>query len=88
MLDRVGPRKLMLFGWAVFGLGFLLITKVNLLWQFYGSFIVLTVGFSFGFFLVMNTTIANWFIKKEAMSSSLSVAVWRPAEYLYCCWLY
>ncbi|MFC1953326.1 MFS transporter [Chloroflexota bacterium] len=71
LVDRVGPRKLMLFGWTVFGLGFLLISRVNSLWEFYGAFLVLTVGLSFGFFLVINTTIANWFIKKRSRAYSI-----------------
>lgn len=71
LVDRVGPRRLMLFGWTIFGLGFLLISRMNSLWEFYGAFLILTVGLSFGFFLVMNTTIANWFIKKRSRAFSI-----------------
>ena len=29
MVDRVGPRKLLLSGWAIIGLGFLLMSRIN-----------------------------------------------------------
>jgi len=71
LVDRVGPRRLMIIGWIIFGLGFLLTSWINSLWQFYGSFLVLTLGLSLGFFLVMNTTIANWFINKRSRAFSI-----------------
>lgn len=71
LVDRVGPRRLMLFGWTMFGLGFLLTSRVNSLWAFYGSFLVIALGTSFGYVLVMNTTVANWFIKKRSRALSI-----------------
>ena len=71
LVDRVGPRRLMLFGWSMFGLGFLLTGRINSLWAFYGAFLVITLGMSFGFFLVMNTTVANWFIKKRSRAMTI-----------------
>ncbi len=71
LVDKVGPRKLMLPGWIVAGLGFLLMSRINSLWAFYGSFLVIALGFSFGTFVVLNTAVANWFIKKRSRAMTI-----------------
>lgn len=66
LVDRVGPRKLMIFGWGCIGLGFVLMGRINSLWAFYGSFLIIAIGFSFGSSIVQNTAIAHWFVKKRS----------------------
>lgn len=65
LLDRYGPRWLMAFGVLVTGLGFILLSLVNSLWQFYAAMAFLTVGMSFGTFIVLVATVGNWFIRKR-----------------------
>ena len=71
LVDRIGPRKLMLVGWSVIGLGFFLMSQVDSLWAFYGAFLLIATGFSFGSFVVMNTAVAHWF--REKRSRALTV---------------
>ena len=66
LVDRVGTRKLMLPGWGIAALGFFLMSRINSLWAFYGTFMLLAMGMSFAHFLVPNTAIANWFVKKRS----------------------
>jgi len=73
LVDKVGPRKLMLGGWSVIGLGFLLMSHVDSLGAFYGSFIVIATGMSFAVFIVIFATIANWFNKKRSRAITLMV---------------
>ena len=73
LVDRVGPRKLMLGGWSVVGLGFLLMSRINSLWAFYGSFLLIATGMSFATFIVIFATIANWFHKKRSRAMTLVV---------------
>ncbi|UCB42620.1 MAG: MFS transporter [Dehalococcoidales bacterium] len=73
LVDRVGPRKLMLCGWSVVGLGFLLMSNVDSLWMFYGSFLLMAVGMSFAAFIVIFATIANWFEKKRSRAMTVVV---------------
>ncbi|MFH0768132.1 MAG: MFS transporter [Chloroflexota bacterium] len=75
-VDKLGPRKLMLFGWSVVGLGFLWMSRINSLWAFYGAFLTIAVGMSFASGLVSNTAIANWFSKKR--SRALTIAFIGP----------
>ncbi len=71
LVDRLGPRKLMLFGWAIFGLGFIMMSRINSLWAFYGSFILIATGASFGSFVVTTTAVSNWFKKKRSRALTL-----------------
>lgn len=73
LVDRVGPRKLMLFGWGMVGLGFLFMSQVDSLWSFYGSFLIMATGLSFAVFIVIFATIANWFEKKRSRAMTLVV---------------
>ena len=65
-VDRVSPRILMVGGWIVVGAGFILLSFIDSLWSFYGIFILLSVGLSFGSFVVANTAVARWFDKKRS----------------------
>ncbi len=71
LVDKIGPRKLMLFGWGIVGLGFLLMSRMNSLWQFYGAFLLVATGMCFGSFVVMVTAIAHWFHKKRSRALAL-----------------
>lgn len=66
MVDKIGPRKLMVLGWSMVGLGFVLMSRVNSLPMFYMSFLITAIGTSFGLTLVINATIANWFARKRS----------------------
>jgi len=76
LADKVSPRKLMIAGWSVIGLGFIILSRINSLLAFYGSFMLIALGMSFGTGLVMNTTIANWFSRKR--SRALSILLLGP----------
>ncbi len=71
LVDKVGPRRLMLFGWSIIGLGFVLMSRINSLWTFYAAFIVITTGISLGSSVVMNTTITHWFRRKRSRAMTI-----------------
>ena len=72
MVDRFGPRKLMLIGVAIFGFGFIVLSQVETLWQFYVVFILLiTLGTSIGFSSPILTTVANWFVQKRSLAMGI-----------------
>ncbi len=73
-IERFGPRNVMLFGVAATGLGFILLSRINNLWQFYAAFAVITVGLSFGSFLTVTTTVANWFVTRRARALAIMSA--------------
>jgi OFA family oxalate/formate antiporter-like MFS transporter len=64
-IDRLGPRKMSLFAVTVFGLGFILLSKINSLLTFYIAFLIVSIGHSAGFYAVGAATVANWFVRKR-----------------------
>jgi len=68
LLDRFGPRRMMTFGVFLTGLAFILMSRVDSLWQFYLSIVLLTIGMSFGTFIVIVATTANWFSRLRSRS--------------------
>ena len=73
-VDKFGPRNVMLFGTFLTALGFILLSRIQELWQFYAAFLVLTVGLSFGTFLIVTTAVANWFVENRSKALSFTMA--------------
>ena len=66
LLDKYGPRRVMAFGVLVTGSGFIFMSQMQSLWHFYLAISLLTIGMSFGTFIVFVVTVANWFVRKRA----------------------
>jgi len=62
-VDRLGPRKLLLWGVISTGLGLFVLSSTNSLWTFYGAFLLLGLGAGGCLNVVTTTVIANWFRK-------------------------
>ena len=61
LVDRFGPRRLLLGGTFTIGAGCLLISQVQSLAMFYGAFVLLAIGLSACVGTVMSSAAANWF---------------------------
>ena len=70
MLDRFGPKRVMIFGVIVTGFGFILMSQMQTLWHFYGAVLLLALGMSFGTFIVFVATVGNWFVRRRARAFS------------------
>ncbi|MBI2847255.1 MAG: MFS transporter [Chloroflexi bacterium] len=93
LIDRIGPRNLMLTGMGIAGAGFILLSQVQSLWAFYLVFLPISIGFNMSGFLVMASTLAHWFAKKRGTAFSvvsagygaggilIPVVVWLIASY-------
>ena len=67
LIDRLGPRKIMLFGISLMGIGYLLFSQVSSFGMYLAVFLCcLAIGQGFGIYLPVHTTAANWFIKKRS----------------------
>jgi MFS family permease len=74
LTDRFGPRIVMTLCGFLFGLGFLLMSRVSTIWQlylFYG--VVAGVGLS-GAFVPPLSTVARWFVKRRGIMTGFVVA--------------
>jgi len=72
LADRVGPRKMMFIGYFTVGLGYLLMSRMNSLWSFYGTFMIMSTGFSIASTIVVGTAITHWFSKKRSRALALT----------------
>ncbi len=69
--DRLGPRLVMTFCGFFLGLGYLLMSQTNTIWQlylFYGGIIGIGMG---GSWVPLTSTIARWFVKRRSMVTGI-----------------
>ena len=71
LVDRVGPRRMVLVGCLVLGGGFLLFSQVRELWQLYLVFVMMSLGSAMGTWLPMMTVMNAWFIRKRTMAMAI-----------------
>ncbi len=72
LIDRYGARPLMLIGACIYAASFLAISQVNALWQFVLlSVLASGIGFSMVGGLVVNVTIAKWFVARRGWAIAL-----------------
>lgn len=74
VINRYGTRKVMSVGIAITGLSFILMSQVQTLWQFYLVIVLLTIGMSFGTFIVLVVTVTNWFVRSRARALGILMA--------------
>lgn len=73
MIDRRGPRPLMLVGGVICGGALVATSQVHELWQFYlARGVAQTVGNALLGNLVVNVTISKWFIARRGMAVAIA----------------
>jgi sugar phosphate permease len=70
-LDRFGSQWVIRVGVLVFGTGFVLLSRINTLFEFYVAFIVTAIGASLCGFFPLNVALIHWFEKKRARALGL-----------------
>ena len=69
--DRIGPRKLMTVSAVFFGLGYLLMSRLDAIWQLYLFFgVIFGIGLS-SIDVIPLTTIARWFVRKRGIVTGI-----------------
>ncbi|MFH1486107.1 MAG: MFS transporter [Chloroflexota bacterium] len=72
LIDRIGPRTMMLIGVVILGIGYALLSGVNSLLMFYAVFVVfLATGSAFATGTTLYTVIANWFVRKRGLAMGI-----------------
>jgi MFS family permease len=84
LIDRIGARKMVLIGFSIMAVGFVLFSFIQSLWQFYAVFILINLGSGVGGWLAVVTILNSWFRKKRtiamagAMSGVLIAGIFVP----------
>jgi MFS family permease len=71
-IDQYGPKWVLVLGAVAIGSGFVLLSRINAVWQLYAVYLLMAVGFSSINIVPVNTLIANWFIRKRGFAMSLA----------------
>lgn len=66
MVDRFGPRMIMRIGTVIFGIGFMLFSRIDSLPSFFITFLLMAVGSSIAGFMPLITTVTQWFDRRRA----------------------
>jgi sugar phosphate permease len=80
--DRWPPRRLVLIGTIIIGLGILSLSQANNLTMFYISFLIIGLGASLGIMMVPMTVIARWFKKNSGKAYGMLAAGMGTAGFL------
>ncbi len=72
--DRFGPRVVLTFCSFIIGLGYLLMSRVNALWQFYLFYgVMIGVGMS-GVWVPLLSSVARWFVGRRNVMTGIVIA--------------
>ena len=66
--DRFGSRRMVLVGFSILGLGFLMFSFTSGILSFYLAFMVIAVGMGLGGFLPMIAAVNNWFVRRRSIA--------------------
>jgi MFS family permease len=70
IMDRFGAQGVIRVGVLLFGCGFMLLSLVETLWQFYAVFLLVAMGASLCGFFPVNVALIHWFERKRARAMS------------------
>lgn len=72
LADRFGPRLVLQIGTLVFGVGFILFSRVDSLLTFYLAFVLVALGASLGGFATLMVSLVHWFNRHRAKAVAIS----------------
>ncbi|MFC1913390.1 MFS transporter [Chloroflexota bacterium] len=74
MNDKYGPRIVISICGLLLGLGYLMMSQVNAIWQFYVLYgVLIGIGMS-GFYVPLLSTVARWFERRRGMMTGISIS--------------
>ena len=71
--DRFGCQKLVSIGGFLFGLGYILMSRIANLWQFYVFYLLVAIGVS-TLYVPIVSLIARWFTKRRGLIAGISTS--------------
>jgi sugar phosphate permease len=71
LVDRVGPRRLVLVGVLLVGTGFILLSRIQTVWQLYAVAALIAIGMSATAGIVAMVAVTYWFDKKRGRALAL-----------------
>jgi len=70
--DRFGPRILLMVCGSILGIGYFLMSRIEVLWQFYLVYgVIVAIGMSGGL-VPMLSTVSRWFVKRRGLVTGIA----------------
>ena len=73
LTEKLGARRMVLIGMVVLGLGFVLFSRIQEVWQLYAAFCIMSLGSSLGTWLPVMTVMNQWFERNKSRAMSLAM---------------
>ena len=73
LVERLGSRRMVFLGLLVLGGGFVLFSRINELWHFYGVFFLMSLGAEMASSLPMMTMLNHWFVRRRTRAMALAM---------------
>lgn len=70
LVDRIGPRAMIRAGVVAFGIGFMLLSRIDSVAGFYMAVAVIAIGTSLSGYFPINVAVIRWFSRKRARALS------------------
>jgi len=74
LVDRFGPRRLMLGGCLIAAAGLLLLSRTHSLATFYGAFVLISIGLSTSAMTTITSSVANWFRRRVGLATGIAIS--------------
>ena len=71
LVDKFGPRLIVMIGVFIMGLGFILFGLTNSLWLYYLANIIIALGTGFQGMIIMSVTVNKWFRRRRTIAQSI-----------------
>ena len=72
LIDRLGPRRMVLIGMVITGLGFLLFSRTESIFTFYLSYGLIMLGTAAGTWLPYMSVVNRWFVRKRGLAMAIA----------------
>ena len=73
LVEKLGARRMVLIGMTVLGLGFLLFSQIQELWQLYLAFFIMAMGASLSSWLPVMTVLNHWFARHKSRAMAIAM---------------
>ncbi len=71
IVQRLGPRRCIFLGMMLFGLGFVLFSQVQHLWQLYAVFFFISFGSGLSALIAVEVVVNNWFVRHKTRAMAI-----------------
>jgi len=71
LVDKFGPRWIMLIGINIFVIGLILMSFINSAWTYCIAWIIVATGVNFAATVAVDKTLTNWFVKRRGLVMGL-----------------